>query len=351
MICLFTKKGYDWFSGNKLTQDPRGFDIVAEGTHGTSGWMPKAEINEVVHLGKVGELSGTILGKLIEDAEDDDRYAEYAAARSDTGLNGYIILYGAGGSGKSRRFVDPKGELFESTSEHAREQGMVVKAFNLLDKEHSNGFNCLADIRQDNTLVQTIAETIIKNTSNASERQDFWEKAELNLLMALLLYIQDKRDSRTGQLLPIEERSLGAIYRMLSSSSFNQLEDTFRYLPPDHPAQAPYGIFKLANRQIWGNIAIGLGNRLSVFQDDLVDKITCHNDIDLLLPGQQPCIYYCIISAQDSSLEFLSSLFFSLLFTRLPNYARKFGESGRKKVPVNVMLEEFCNVGYLADFK
>ena len=34
-------------------------------------------------------------------------------------------------------------------------------------------------------LVQSIAEVIIKNTSNANERQDFWEKAELNLLMAL----------------------------------------------------------------------------------------------------------------------------------------------------------------------
>ena len=47
----------------------------------------------------------------------------------------------------------------------------------------------------------------------------------------------------------------------------------------------PYGIFKLANRQIWGNIAIGLGNRLSVFQNPLVDKITSYNEIDLTSGG------------------------------------------------------------------
>jgi type IV secretion system protein VirD4 len=65
------------------------------------------------------------------------------------------------------------------------------------------------------------------------------------------------------------------------------------------------------------------------------------------MPGQRPCIYYCIISDQDSSLEFLSSMFFSLLFFRLTSYSRRFGKDGRLPVKVNVCLEEFCNIGYL----
>ena len=84
---------------------------------------------------------------------------------------------------------------------------------------------------------------------------------------------------------------------MLSNESFGDLERRFEALPKGHPALAPYGIFKLANRQIWGNIAIGLGNRLSVFQNPLVDKITSYNEIDLTLPGQKPCAYFCCISA------------------------------------------------------
>ena len=43
LFCLITKKGYIWFSGYKFTRDKRGFDIVAEGTHGTSGFMSKKE--------------------------------------------------------------------------------------------------------------------------------------------------------------------------------------------------------------------------------------------------------------------------------------------------------------------
>jgi type IV secretion system protein VirD4 len=42
---------------------------------------------------------------------------------------------------------------------------------------NSDGWNCMADIETDKNLVQTMAEVIIRNTSNASERQDFWESA------------------------------------------------------------------------------------------------------------------------------------------------------------------------------
>ena len=232
-----------------------------------------------------------------------------------------------------------------------KEQGYEVRMFNLLDMANSDAWNCLSEIEKDKDLVQSIAEVVIKNTSNANERQDFWEKAELNLLMALMHYVASQTIPGAKNLLPIQQRSLGTIYRMLSNESFADLEKRFQELPKDHPALPPYGIFKLANRQIWGNIAIGLGNRLSVFQNPLVDKITSYNEIDLTMPGKKSCAYFCCISAQDSSLEFLSSLFFSQLFTRLMDYGRRHGDHGRLPVTVNVCLEEFCNIGKLMDFK
>ena len=371
LFCLITKKGYIWFSGYKFVRDKRGFDILPDGTHGTSGFMSKKEQEKILLTGPISELSGTLLGKLKDDPDDDDKYAEYVTLRPNNGLTEHIMVYGATGAGKTRGFVkpfilqcadkrstqeslicvDPKGEVYESMSSFLREQGYEVRMFNLLDMENSDAWNCLSGIEKDKDLVQSIAEVIIKNTSNANERQDFWEKAELNLLMALMHYVATQTIPGTTELLPIQQRSLGTIYRMLSNESFADLERRFEALPKDHPALAPYGIFKLANRQIWGNIAIGLGNRLSVFQNPLVDKITSYNEIDLTLPGQKPCAYFCCISAQDSSLEFLSSLFFSQLFARLIEYGRRHGKHGRLPMTVNVCLEEFCNIGKLPDFK
>lgn len=100
-----------------------------------------------------------------------------------------------------------------------------------------------------------------------------------------------------------------------------------------------------------GEYRHGLGNRLSVFQNSWVDKITKYNEIDLEPPGKRPCAYFCIISDSDSSLEFLSSLFFSTLFVRLTNYARRHGENGRLPMKVNICLDEFCNIGKILDFK
>ena len=65
-------------------------------------------------------------------------------------------------------------------------------------------------------------------------------------------------------------------------------------LPPEHPAKGPHGLFLKAREKLWGNIIIGLGNRLAVFQNPLVDKITRNHDVDLLLPGQKPCAYFVI---------------------------------------------------------
>ena len=304
LVCLITKKGYVWFSGYKFTRDNRGFDILPDGTHGTSGFMTKKEQEKIVLTGSIKDLGRTLLGKRKDRPEEDDKYAEYITLKPGSGLTEHTMIYGATGSGKTRGFVkpfilqtarrkesmvlvDPKGEIYESMSAFLKEEGYEVRMFNLLDMENSDAWNCLSEIEHDKDLVQSIAEVIIKNTSNANERQDFWEKAELNLLMALMHYVASQTVPGTKELLPIQQRSLGAIYRMLSNESFADLERRFEALPKGHPALPPYGIFKLANRQIWGNIAIGLGNRLSVFQNPLVDKITSYNEIDLTLPGKK----------------------------------------------------------------
>lgn len=360
MYCLFTKKGYTLISGYKTVRDKeRGIEILPEGTHGTSGWMNKKELPLVLQTGTIENLDEVLFGKLDN--------GEYVAMKDLRGMSRNIIVYGAPGTGKSRGFVmpfamqavkrgeslimvDPKAEFYEMYSEFFKAQGYTVCAYNLLDLFASDGWNCVMDTASDINLVQSVAEIIIKNTSSESDRDDFWAKAEKNLLMALLHYVQTMTYPGTNTLLPPEERSLGTIYKILSTTSVQELDARFRSLPPEHPALPPYGIFRQAHKQIWGNIVIGLGNRLNVFQNKLVDYVTKHNEIDLTLPGRQKCAYFCIISDQDSSLEFLSSMFFSLLFVKLFDFARS-QPNRRLPVCVNVLMDEFCNIHLLESKK
>lgn len=359
LYCLFTKKGYSLISGYKTVRDKeRGIEILPEGTHGTSGWMSRKEMSGVLHTGGISVMSETLFGKI---------NGEYVGMKDLPGMSKNIIVYGAPGTGKSRGFVmpfimqavkrneslilvDPKAEFYETFSEYLRSNGYYTRAYNLLDLFASDGWNCVMDTAQDINLVQSVAEIIIRNTSSESDRDDFWAKAEKNLLMALLHYVQTMTYPGTDKLLPPEERSLGTIYRILSTTSVQELDARFRALPPNHPALPPYGIFRQAHKQIWGNIIIGLGNRLNVFQNKLVDSITKHSEIDLTMPGKQKCAYFCIISDQDSSLEFLSSMFFSLLFVKLFDFARS-QPSRRLPVTVNVLMDEYCNINLLESKK
>ncbi|MCL2202162.1 MAG: type IV secretory system conjugative DNA transfer family protein, partial [Oscillospiraceae bacterium] len=368
LTCLILKKGYIFFSGYKFTKDPRGFDILPDATHGSSGFMTLKEMHATLNIEDIETADDTIIGKRKEHPGDEDKYAQYLTVRKDIGLTDHTLVFGATGAGKSRGYVlpfilqaakrgdsiiivDPKAEIYKKTSEHLRQNGYTVKVFNLLDPENTDGWNCFADIELDPGLVDSIAEVIIKNTSNESERRDFWENAERSLLQALMHFVASQKIPGTDRLLPIEQRSLGAIYRMLSDESFDNLNRYIDDLPKGHPAKKPYGLFKKSDKRIWGNIAIGLGNRLSVFQNEQLDRLTSYNDIDLTLPGRKPCAYFCVISAQDSQYEFLSSLFFSCLSTRLTDYARRKGTNGMLPVRVNLLLEEFCNIGKLVDFK
>ena len=310
-----------------------------------------------------------LLGRIKERPDDPEKYSTYVAHRMKPGENNNILCIGAPGSYKSRGFIipflmgcaqrsnsdggqhpesvivtDPKGELFEMTAPYFEKNGFYVKAVNFLDMAHSDGWNCLAGLDTNPDLVTTVANTIIQNTSGPKEADDFWSRAELNLLMALIHYVCNKKDDR-GNLVPLEQRSLGDVYKILAYKSVNEINRTLAELPPEHPAKGPHGLFLKARENLWGNIIIGLGNRLAVFQNPLVDKITRNHDVDLLLPGQRPCAYFVIISAQDSAYRFLSSLFFSLTFPQLSNYARLHG--GRLPVLTNFCLEEYLNIGYM----
>ena len=75
------------------------------------------------------------------------------------------------------------------SSAYLRDQGYTVKVFNLVTPAASDSWNCLSEIEGQELMAQLFCDVIIKNTG--SERGDhFWDSAELNLLKALVLYVE-----------------------------------------------------------------------------------------------------------------------------------------------------------------
>ncbi len=346
LIVMVMRMGY---RDNGAYDRDRNIVYSNKGTYGTAGFMSKKDLKGVVDLvTNIRKHHGIILGELD---------GQVLCIPEKTRFNGNLAVYGASGSKKTRAFCmnmilqsaarrhsliicDPKSELYEKSSEYLRDQGYVVKVFNLVTPSSSDSWNCLAEIEGKELMAQLFCDVIIKNTGG-SKADHFWDNAEMNLLKALVLYVERG--------FPEEKKNLGEVYQLLTMSSEKELDAIFDVLPASHPAKAPYSIFKQSGDKVRGGVIIGLGSRLQVFQNSDIREITGHDEIDLELPGKQPCAYYCITSDQDSTFDFLSSLFLSFVFIKLVRYADENCPGGALPVPVHVLGEELCACGVIPD--
>ena len=332
--------------GKKGTFDKeRNLTYSDKGTYGTSGFMNDSEFHNVLELvSNIAGNRGVILGML---------YGKAVCLPEDTRMNRNVAVFGASGSMKSRAYArnvafqcvkrgesliitDPKSELYGDLHNYLLENGYIVRVFNLINPENSDSWNCLAEIEGQEIMAQLFSDVIIKNTGSA-KGDHFWDNAEMNLLKALVLYVD--------QGFPPEGKNIGQVYKLLTMNSEKELNSLFDMLPVTHPAKAPYNIFKQASDTVRSGVIIGLGTRLQVFQNKLIRQITSYNEINLTQPGKEKCAYFCITSDQDSTFDFLSSLFMSFVFIKLVRYADKYGDNGRLPVPVHILADELANGG------
>lgn len=336
-------KVHDKFSGTE--NDPRGFTKSKTGIYGTANWMSEKELKSVLELSTSEKATGMILG---------EQKGHLVCLPEETRLNKHCAIFGATGTMKSRAIIrntlfsairrgesvlisDPKSELYNDTSELFRKNGYEVKVFNLVSPQHSDSWNCMSDLNGDTMMAQVLTNVIIGNTSSG-KGDHFWDNGESNLLKALVLYVDLDRS------LTPDKKNLATVYQLLTRNTERTLTGMFEKLPMDHPARAPFNLFAQASDTVKSGIILGLGTRLQVLQNEAVKRLVSFSDIDLTAPGKHKCAYYIILSDQETSMAFLSSLFFSFLFIKLTRFADNSPE-GRCPVPVNLILDEFNNIG------
>jgi len=353
LIIIFLMKNS---SVHGIMDNERNLVYSNKGTYGTAGWMTDTELYKELEVTKdLKRCRGTILGEL--DGKS-------VCVPENTMMNRNVAVYGAAGSMKSRAYVrnmvfqcvrrgesliitDPKSELYASMAEYLRDSGYVVKVFNLISPENSDSWNCLREIEGDNQelMAQIFCDVVIRNTLLNGKMDPFWDTGAISLLKALCLYVV--------QVYPEKDRNIGEVYKLLAGVATGDdgggLKAAFAALPFGHSAKVPFDIFQQASDNVQSGIIIGLANRIQVFQIEVIRTITSHsNGIDLTLPGKEKCAFFCITSDQDSTFDFLSSLFLSFLFIKLVRFA---DSQPNQALPVSVHLlaDELANIGVIPD--
>lgn len=272
------------------------------------------------------------------------------------------IVVGGSGSGKTRYVVkpnlyeanasyiatDPKGELARSAVPLLLQEGYTIRIIDLVDPEHSDCYNPFHYIRSDADVLKLIAN-FIRNTTpkNAHSNDPFWERSEIALDSALMLYLLHEA--------PPEEQTMEMMLTMLEygadkegdgdyQSPLDLLFEALEEEQPNHIALRQYKVFKQAHSETAMSILITASVRLAPFTLPEVQRITSRDTMELEKLGERKQAVFCIIpDSNDASLNFLVGMLYTQAFQELYYQADKV-HGGSLPIPVRLMFDEFANV-------
>lgn len=277
------------------------------------------------------------------------------------------IVIGGSGAGKTRFFckpnlmqancsflvTDPKGEMMRAVAPLLIQKGYIIKVFDLIDPANSDAFNPFPYIRDDKDAMKLV-HNLIRNTTpkNASNNDPFWEKSEIALDTALILYLLHEA--------PPEEQNFEMVMYMIENGGAREDSDDFQSPldllfealeeeDPSHIAVREYKIFKQAAGKTAKSILLSAAVRLSAFILPQIVGITTRDDMELGMMGDRKQAVFAIIPDNDGTFNYLVGMLYTCAFQALYYQADKVHQ-GALPVPVRLMMDEFCNVSLPDDF-
>lgn len=284
------------------------------------------------------------------------------------GLDGYrhrrnlnILVVGGSGSGKTRFFckpgimsvncsyliVDPKGEMLRSTGYLLKDEGYDIKVFDLIHPRQSDGYNPFTYIRDDPDVLK-LMDNLVKNTTppKGASNDPFWEKAEIALDSALMLYLLYEA--------PVEEQNFEMLMFMLEcarvmeedeqyQSPLDLLFQTLEARDPSHIAVREYKVYKQAAGKTAKSILVTASVRLAAFIFPQYAAMMQTDEMDFASLGERKRAIFCVIPVNDGSMNYLVSMLMTQCFQQL--YLRADERyNGRLPIPVRVIQDEWANV-------
>ena len=291
------------------------------------------------------------------------------------GMDGYItqrnmnvLVVGGSGSGKTCFFckpniysancsyliTDPKGELLRAAGALLAAQGYEVRVFNLIDPSQSDGYNPFSYIHSEKDVL-TLIDNLIKNTTprNASSNDPFWEKAEIALDSALMLYLVSEA--------PPEEQNFEMLIYMMNFAEVREEDDQYRSPldmlfraleeeQPNHVAVKQYKAFKQAAGKTAKSILISCGARLAPFDIPQLREIMSYDELELDRIGDRKTAVFFTISDTTPTYNFIVALAFSQMFNLLCERADNV-HGGRLPHHVRVLWDEAANTGQVPNLE
>ncbi len=287
----------------------------------------------------------------------------------DNGENHTLVL-GATGSGKTQTVIlptvkvlakhhesmvitDPKGEIYEKTSEMLRAKGYQILLLNFRDPQNGSAWNPM-DLpykmykqgNQDKAieLLDDLALNILYDESNKGA-DPFWEKTSADYFSGLALGLFE--DAKEDQ---ININSISLVSSM-GEDKFGGSTYIKEYFNGKDPAGAAYinaASTVNAPNETKGSILSVFKQKIKLFASrENLSEMLSHSDIDLASIGKKPTAVFIVIQDEKKTYHSLVTILLKQIYETLIAVAQE--HEGKLPVRTNFLLDEFANMPPLKD--
>ncbi len=282
----------------------------------------------------------------------------------------HSLVIGATGSGKTQTVIfptvnilakkresmiitDPKGEIYEETSNMLREKGYNVLILNFRDPQQGNAWNPLSlpyriykSGNQDKAieLLDDLAANILYEEKSGNA-DPFWEKTSADYFSGLALGMfedttEDKVNLNTISLMTTvgEEKFGGSTY----------IKAYFETKDPASPAYTNASGTIMAPNETKGSIISVFKQKIKLFASrENLSEMLSHSDFDLKTIGEKPTALFIVIQDEKKTYHSLVTILLKQCYETLISVAQEHG--GKLPVRTNFLLDEFANMPPLKD--
>lgn len=282
----------------------------------------------------------------------------------------HTLVIGATGSGKTQDIIlptvkilakkgesmvitDPKGEIYEKTSEMLREKGYQILLLNFRDPQEGNAWNpmtlpyqCYKNGQQDKAieLLDDLALNILYDENNKNA-DPFWEKTSADYFSGLALGLfEDAKE---------EEININSISVMstVGEEKFGGSTYIKEYFNTKDPGGAAYinaSSTLMAPSETKGSILSVFKQKIKLFASrENLSEMLSHSDINLESIGEKPTALFVVIQDEKKTYHSLATILIKQIYETLIGVAQR--HDGKLPVRTNFLLDEFANMPPLKD--
>ena len=363
LVFIFSLLGLVFTCKSYFFEFDKGFGFTTEKKlDGYNHWCDKKtmqkELKPVVASNPKADAGGI---PLINDGKtlwvDDGEYHNLIIGSTGSGKTQCIIfpmVQCLAKHNESMVITDPKGEIYEKTSEMLRKRGYNIILLNFRNPGHGNAWNPLTlpyrlwnSGNQDKAieLLDDLALNILYDESNKNA-DPFWEKTSAGYFAGLALGLfEDAKE---------EEININSISLMTTVG-----EDKFRgsstyikeYFNSKDPAGAAYinaSSTILSPSDTKGSILAVFKEKIKLFATRAnLSEMLSHSDFEIQDIGLKKTALFIVIQDEKKTYHSLATILVKQIYETLIDVAQTHG--GKLPVRTNFLLDEFANMPPLKD--